>query len=187
MNKKLLFILVIPAVFLLSNCKKDKATTTDTTTYILQAYIGGNLWAPDTLSASINYTAASNKRVFSFSGQKTQKKITASVTDPTPSNSDDFTLGTYKVDSAATVAIKYYVQTKDGSGNYVFTQYGAVEPGSGTVTITAVDTDKKTITGTYSFTSRKINYDGSGNIISIDVANVASGAFNALPYTFAAK
>lgn len=54
-----LLMLMVPALMVQSCKKKDDSTdSTTTTTPILQAYINGNVWTPDTLSAAITYTTA---------------------------------------------------------------------------------------------------------------------------------
>ncbi len=182
-----LLVLVMPAL-LVQSCKK-KDDTTDaaaTSTPTLQAYINGTVWTPDTLSAAITYAAATGLKEFSFTGTKNQKRVVTSVKQSDANNSA-FPLATYKVDgtSASPVAMSLYTQQLTSAGNYDFLLYGtAAEAGSGSVTISAVDTVKKTITGTYSFTSSKLNYDDNGNYVSITLGTITSGQFNAMPYTF---
>ncbi len=54
-----LLMLMVPALMVQSCKKKDDSTdSTAITTPILQAYINGNVWTPDTLSAAITYTTA---------------------------------------------------------------------------------------------------------------------------------
>lgn len=177
MKKFVLFIVL--GVFMFSACKKDSTsvTTTSDSNSTLQAYIDGAVWTPDTLSASITYNATTNTKVFEFSGQKSQKKIDVTLTQAATSNNGSFGLGTYTTGNAT-----YYMQQKDQNNNYVFLQDGTAQAGSSSVTITAVDAVKKTITGTFSFTATKGNYDSNGNLISIDIHEATSGVFNALPY-----
>ncbi len=182
-----LLVLVMPAQLMQSCKKKDDTTdTTATSTPILQAYINGSVWTPDTLGATVTYTAATGIKEFSFTGTKSQKRVVTSVKQSSANNSA-FPLATYKVDGTSTspVAMSLYTQQLTSAGNYDFVLYGtAAEPGSGSVTISAVDTVKKTITGTYSFTSSKLNYDENGNYVSITLGTITSGQFNGMPYTF---
>ncbi|MFD0794066.1 hypothetical protein ACFQZX_10590 [Mucilaginibacter litoreus] len=184
MKRNLLLSLFVPLFILLFGCKKDKSTDTETTTYKLSAYIGGTIWVPDTLSAGITYNAAAKTKVFNFSGQKDQKKIDAIVYDSSPANDQGFTAGTYQVNGSTNLNFTYYTQVKNTSGEYVFEPFGAVQTGSGTLVITSVNADNKTITGTYNFIARKTNYDAEGNVILVDIANITSGTFTDLPYTF---
>ncbi len=183
-----LLMLMVPALMVQSCKKKDDSTdSTTTTTPILQAYINGNVWTPDTLSAAITYTTATGLKEFSFVGTKSQKRVITSVKQTTAPNNSTFPIATYTVDGTATspVAMSLYTQQLTSAGNYDFVLYGtAAQPNSGSVIISAVDTVNKTITGTYNFTSSKLNYDDNGNYVSITLGTITSGQFNAMPYTF---
>ncbi|GGH04358.1 DUF6252 family protein [Mucilaginibacter phyllosphaerae] len=184
MKKTALFLLFISAVFLSQSCKKDKTTTTTTVSPIFQASIGSVSWVPDTLAATLTYNTITKKKTFTVTGQKTQKMIQIIFTDPTSVDDEGITTGNYKVDGTPYLQFNYSTQVKDASGNYVFEPYGTVQPNSGTFNISSIDTDKKTITGSFNFTASKINYDSNGNIVSINLAAVTSGSMQILPYTF---
>jgi hypothetical protein len=183
-----LLMFMVPALMMQSCKKKDDSTDTATTsTPILQAYISGNVWTPDTLSAAVTYTAATGVKEFSCTGTKSQKRVLFSVKQNAAPNNSAFPIATYMVDGTLTspVAMSYYTQQLTSAGNYDFVLYGmAAQANAGSVIISAVDTIKKTITGTYSFTSSKQNYDADGNYVSITLATITSGQFNAMPYTF---
>jgi hypothetical protein len=57
--------------------------------------------------------------------------------------------------------------------------HGTVSAGSGSIIVTAVDSVKKQITGTFNFYSRSTATDGS-----VTVDNILGGEFTSLPYTF---
>jgi hypothetical protein len=177
---QLIMLLLLSAIFIQS-CKKDETTTASTTSdKILSANINGVAWNPDTVSAAITYNAAAKTKAFTVVGTADQQRISINITLVNSTNDNTFGLANYKVDSTARVALKYFTQNLEGG----FDQVGVVEPGSGVVNISAIDTDKKLITGTYSFTSKKVNVDGSGNIISINVQQILLGTFTNLPYNF---
>jgi len=182
-----LIILMMPAVLMQGCKKKDDSTEAATTaTPTLQAYIGGTIWTPDTLSASLTYTAATGVKSFNCTGTKTQKRVVFNVNQSSVPNNSAFPIATYTVDGTPTspVAMSYYTQQLTPAGNYDFVLYStAAQANAGSVIISAVDTVNKTITGTYSFTSSKLNYDGNGNYVSITLATITSGQFNAMPYT----
>lgn len=184
MNKLKPIILLILSVIFLQNCKKDTVTATTDSTAPLQAVVNDVTWLPDTLSASINYDATTKTKTFSCEGTFSQKRINVAIKLSNATNDAGFTLGTYTVDDTDNVVMTYSTQQKDGGGNYVFVQTGTVDPGSGTVKITAVDATKKTITGTFSMIVRTRIYDQDGNVISTDINTVSDGIFNSLPYTF---
>lgn len=175
-----------PYVFLCAlffqNCKKDTVTATTTTTATFQASIDDTTWTPDTVNASITYNAAAKTRTFYCIGTKAQKQVLMSITLNNAAAGTGFATGTYYVDATPHVTQQYNRQTKDPSGNYVFVPHGTVTPGSGVIVVTSVDSVRKVMTGIFNFISRKTNYDGDGNVVSINIANISSGVFNSLPY-----
>jgi hypothetical protein len=186
MKKVSLSLLLFATVLMFQNCKKSSTddTTTTTATPLLTALINSNTWSPDTVSANITYNAAAKTKTLNVSGTLSQKQVTFAVTLKNATSTNDFTAGTYIVDATPNPLMQYSTQQKDGTGAYVFVPYGTTAEGNGTVIVTSVDATNKLMTGTFSFISRKTNYDGDGNITSISIANVTSGAFTNLPYTF---
>jgi hypothetical protein len=186
MKKFSLIAIFIPAVLLLQNCKKDTQTAVATSTRPLIATINDTTWdpTPTSISSTITYNSATGSKTFAFSGSDTTRKVVVSVTQTPSSNTAGFPLSTY-VANLTSNAFSYQYLLKDSSGDLVFTPLGTVGAGSGSLTVTSIDSVKKTITGTFYFTSKKINYDTDGvTIKSVTVYNVSSGGFNALPYTF---
>jgi hypothetical protein len=182
---QLLFMLLLLSAICIQGCKKDVTTTASTISdKILSANINGTVWNPDTVSAAITYNAASNTKVFTVVGTADSTRITMSITLANSTNTDTFPLNTYKVDSTTNVKLAYYryQQTSAGTNDYV--QVGVVEPSSGSVIVTSIDPTKNVITGTYSFTSKKVNLDSNGNYVSIEIAQILLGSFTNLPYTF---
>ena len=182
MKKILLFACVLSAVLLLQKCKKDSFVASAISTDRLYAVINDTTWTPDTLSATITYNTALNTKVFAFTGMYLNKQINVLVTQNSATSTNSFPLSTFNVNSTTDVVMSYFNVQKNSSGNYVLTQQGTVGPGSGTLTVTAIDPVKKTITGTFSFTAR--NVTTVGGVTSVYVANVFTGAFNSMPYTF---
>lgn len=177
MNKLRLLIFLLIAVFIIQSCKKETIVGTAYTTKPFQANINGSVWAPDTISNTITYNATSQTKVFTLMGTKAQKQIIMTVKLSGASNTPGFTLGTYDVDTT-TVIVKYNTQVNSG-GQYVFLPHGTVSAGSGNIIVTAVDSVKKQITGTFNFYSRSTAADGS-----VTVDNILGGEFTNLPYTF---
>jgi hypothetical protein len=183
MNKLQLFAIFLLSVIIIQSCKKENETAVAYSTAPLQANIDGSTWAPDTLSTSITYNSATKTKVLNISGTKNTRQVILSVTLNNAPSTAGFLVNTFNIDSLAVVA-QYNTQQKDALGNYVFMPQGAVSPGAGTITVTAVDSVKKLITGKFSFYSRTVTYDASGVVTSINVNNIYGGAFNSLPYTF---
>jgi len=186
MKPLLILTLFFWGAVLMQGCKKDSTDdeTTATETPILQAYIGGNVWTPDTLNTTLVYNAATGSKLLTCTGTKSQKRIVFSIKQPGATNDSGFPAATYNVDDTTGVSMSYYTQQLTTAGVYDFLLYGTAQAGSGTITITSVDTANKTMTGTYSFTSSKVNYDAEGNYQSVTVATITLGQFNTMPYTF---
>ena len=180
MNKlRLPVILILSAIIavIIQSCNKDTVSATVYTTAPLQADIDAVTWAPDTVSMSIAYDAALQTKTFSCTGTKSQKQVQFSVTLNNAANTPGFTIGTYAID-ANLVKAQYNTQQLS-NGSYVFLPAGTASSGSGAITVTAIDSVKKTITGTFNFYSRTTNNDGS-----VTVHNISSGEFSAIPYIF---
>lgn len=179
MNKLRLLAFLLLAAFFIESCKKDTFVGTAYTTKPFQANVNGSVWAPDADSTinTITYSSANKTKTFTLEGTKAQKQIIMNVILSNASNTPGFTIGTYDVDTTS-VIIHFNTQV-NSSGQYVFLPHGKVSAGSGSIIITAVDSVKKQITGTFNFYSRSMSGDGS-----INVDNILGGEFTSLPYTF---
>ena len=184
MRKIQLIVLLLISAIYFQSCKKDVVTTASTTSdKILAANINGVEWYPDTVTARISFDDVTKIKTFFVIGTADSKRVAFSINVSNSTNTNSFPLATYKVDGTSNVSMTYYTLQKNAAGNYVYTQTGTVEPGSGSATITAIDTAKKVITGTYAFTAKKVNYDSDGNYVSIEISQILLGTFTNLPYT----
>jgi hypothetical protein len=170
------------AAFIVQSCNKDTVAAVGYTTAPIQANIDGNTWVPDTASLAITYNSASSTKTLSFTGQQNTRQVLFSVTLPN-TNTTGFPLNTFNIDEVKVIA-QYNTQQKNSSGVYVFAPQGTVEPGAGSIAVTAIDSVKKQITGTFSFYSRTTIYDNQGNVVSINVDNITGGEFTNVPYTY---
>jgi hypothetical protein len=188
MNKLKLITYLLLCAAIIQGCKKDPETGYAYTTAPFQANIDGATWAPksDSVSTIITYNSATKTKVFNCIGTAQQKQVNMTITLSNTDNSNNFTIGKFNIDSV-TVTAQYNTQQKNSAGAYVFLPHGAVGPGSGSITVTAIDPVKKTITGTFSFYARTPIYDSSGNVLSISVDNITAGEFDAIPYTFSSN
>jgi hypothetical protein len=184
MKKFYLIATLFSAVLLLQNCKKDTVTATATSTKELFAIINDTTWDADTVTASITYNAALKTKVFACTAIANNKELNFSVTQGNTGNTPGFALNTYNSDAAATNTFSYFKAVKNSAGNYEFVQQGTVAAGSGTLSVTAIDSVKKVVTGIFSFSAKRNNYDDHGNIVSVTVSQIEAGAFNNMPYTF---
>ena len=180
---KPLFVALIFLIFC-EGCKKDTITETVSSSSVLQADINGDTWRPDTLAANINFNAATRVKTFSCIGTANQKQVQFTINQPGSINTSGFPLAAYTVTANSNLSFVYNTQQKNSSGNYSFMPLGTVNQGSGFVTILSVDSVKKVISGTFSCTAIKDNYDANGNLQNVVVSEVSGGSFNNMPYTF---
>ncbi len=183
MKKLLIPLLFIGYAMCTQSCKKT-ATDSTSTAAILQAQINGTVWTPDTVAATITYNSATKNRVFYCSGNISQKQVTVNVNVSGASTSVAIPVSTYTVDTTSNVKLTYLTQQKNSSGAYVYTPVGTVDAGGGSVTISVIDTVGKTITGSFTFSTKQRTFDSSGNLTSLVVTNVTGGYFNAMPYKY---
>jgi hypothetical protein len=189
MKKISLIITLLLAVLLLQKCKKDTETATAMSSTLLFAVINDTTWNADTVKAVITYNSATKTKVLSCSAVGNNKEVSMSVTQSVNAlNTAGFPLNTiFNADAIGTNLFSYYTAQKNSSGVFVLTQLGTVAPGSGTLNISAIDSVKKMVTGTFSFTSIKDNYDSNGVYVSTTVSQINAGAFNNMPYTFVSQ
>ncbi|HEY8781283.1 MAG TPA: hypothetical protein VIM16_06695 [Mucilaginibacter sp.] len=185
MKKLSLIATLLLTVLLLQKCKKDTVSASTTSNTLLFAVINDTSWNADTVNAAITYNSIAKTKVFNCSAIAKNKELKWSVTQTTNVlNTAGFPLTTFNADSANGNSFSYYTSQKNSSGVFVLAPLGTVSGGSGNLTVTAVDSVKKTITGTFSFTAKKFNYDDNGNVISVTISQIIAGAFNNMPYTF---
>lgn len=178
MKKIYLFVTLLLAVLLLQNCKKDTVTETATSNNLFFADINDSTWNADTVNASITYNSATKNKVFTCSGIALNKEVNMSVTLSNALNTAGFPLSTYNVNTTS-ITMSYDIEQKNAMGAYVLTPQGVVAAGSGSVIITAIDSVKKVMTGTFSCTTLQNNPDNT-----VTINQVSAGAFNNMPYTF---
>ena len=176
-------MLFVLSAIIFQGCKKDVVTSASTTSdQILAATINGTSWIPDDVTANINYDATAHTKTFSVEGTSDLKRVRWNIrlSGTNATNVNAFPLATYKVDTTDRVKMAYFVST---SGT-TYSQVGNVEPGSGTIIITAIDPTKNVITGTYNLTTKRVNYNPDGSVASIETSQIQGGSFTNLPYTF---
>ncbi len=185
MKRIYLSITIILSVLIFNGCKKTETTTPVTTPpALLSATVNNTYWLPDTLSTTITYTAATQKKVLRFEATKSQKRVNFTITLNNATNTNDFTTGTYVIDANNALSMVFSTQQRNQSNALVFVPFGTVEPGGGSVTISAVDGANKAISGTFNLTARIPKYDGNGNLVSVTTSVVSNGQFDGMPYTF---
>lgn len=187
MKKISLIAILLLGLLFLENCKKDTVIASSTSTSLMIANIRDTSWYTDTVTASLVYNSAAKTKTFSCEGIAASKKVTFSLTRPSSSNTSGFPLGTFTVDATSNLLMAFLTPQKDSNGDLVYTPNGVIQPGSGTVVVSKVDSVKNKMTGTFNFTTLVNNYDTDGNVVSITVVAVSGGGFNSVPYTFSSN
>ena len=183
MKKISLIATLLITALLLQECKKDTYTATASAPFALIATINDTTWTTDTVTAVLTYSAALNSKTFEVTGTASNKRVYFSVSQNGQTNTSSFPIATYtKNDSMA-----YLINTKNTLGIYNYVTQGSVVPGTGVVTITAIDSVKNLITGTFSFTSKTVIYNSSGQINYFHDDQIQGGGFTNLPFTFVVK
>lgn len=180
MKKRSILALLLLVAVLMQYCKKSSDDTTTTTTTIpFQAYVNNVVWTPLTTNAVLTYNAAANTKTFTWQADSTNDRIVLNNKITSSGAGTGIPLLTYNVDTtaAAKVTMTYYRVV-----NKVYTTVGTTR--SGYITVSAIDSVAKLITGTFGFNETKVNYDSNNKIISITSTSIASGSFNSLPYTY---
>lgn len=152
-NFKTIVTLLLGVTLTFASCKKNS----DSTTPIVTATIGGTAWKATTRTAVL----AGNTFTITASSLVTGQTMMININGITP--------GTYNLDptNLSTGCSCTYNSTK--LTGETFTYLGT----QGTVTLTEVDTDNKTISGTFSFTVYNITKG------TLDITN---GSFSNLEY-----
>jgi hypothetical protein len=183
MKKSTLIVVLVLSALLMQYCKKsdsDSATTSNYTTYTFSSYINDTLWVPTAYNAQVAYTAATKTKTFTCTGVLGTQQVNLAINQGKASSvGNGFPTGTFNIDTAGKVVVTY---AKATSGSSTFVPQGTVK--SGYIIVSAVDSVKMTLTGTFSFNTVKYTYDTGGNITSLTVNAVSGGAFNSLPYTY---
>jgi hypothetical protein len=185
MKKISLIATLISAVLLLQNCKKDVAIGTTTSTEPMIAIINDTTWiaSKDSVNAAIVYDAATQTKVLTCQGTSNNKQINLYVTQHSATNTTGFPLTTFSINSSTDNEMSYWVPQRNSQGVVVLAPLGSTTPGGGTLTVTTIDSVKKIISATFSFSTILNHYDGNGNITSITSTNIQAGGFNNVPYT----
>jgi hypothetical protein len=181
MKKISLIATLLSVVLLLQNCKKDTVTATVTSTEPMIAIINDTTWTCPVadVQATLTYNSATKTKTLTCNGTATNKQINLTVTQINAINTTGLPLATFNVDGTPNNAMSYFATV-----NGALKQQGTVGAGSGQLIVTAIDSVKKIITGTFAFAARTNNLDSNGNIISVTINQVTNGGFNNIPYTF---
>jgi hypothetical protein len=164
MKKAIIYTLLIVGCWWIASCKKETSIEHGNVAGSFTAVINGVPWS----AASSQEQATILRGLINITGVSTDnQEISISITD---------TVAGVYVLNAQTPSIAVYVSA-DSSNLYAYStsQSSDTSKAGGIVTITAIDTLHKTVTGTFAFNVTR-TYDNQ-------VKNITSGVFNQIPYT----
>jgi hypothetical protein len=171
--KKIIGIGLLAMSLVLIGCSKDEDSES-TTSGSITATINGTPWVgTKIINVSLLQKASMGVQSFEISAQnEKQNLMIVFLSDITTVKG--MPVGTYSYDNDDAAFGNAYIL---GSNTYI--EYFC---NAGQLKITTIDVDKKTISGTFSFESKKSGTLQTG-IVTPDVVNVTNGVFTNLTYT----
>ncbi|MHC0444815.1 DUF6252 family protein [Flavobacterium sp. 3-218] len=185
--KKLLSIGLLSLSVLFASCSSDESEESSLDGSVT-ATINGNVWkATKITSVTLIKVSGGGQRFDINVEDKSQMILLACESELTAKDSmplkeytftdEDNDVDTPIVNSDA-LFLNYYLV--DGNS------YGEHFPKTGKITITAMDPEKKTVSGTFSFKAEKVGALQT-KIVTPEVFEVTNGVFKNLPYTVYAQ
>jgi len=180
-SKNLLNAALLFAVALLQNCKKDgvKTAAAAPPAQGMYAVVNDTAWTAVTVAASLEHTGFGTGKIFTCRGTMGNKmiQIIASQNDASPGS--DFPLGPA---NGNLTSFGYYILPVHLS---LTEQNPTPSTDAGTsLVITAIDTTKRLISGTFTFPARDSIYDAFGNVILVVKNQINNGIFKQVPYRY---
>ncbi|OOV29864.1 hypothetical protein BXU11_08375 [Flavobacterium sp. LM5] len=162
--------LVIMTLFFVGCSAEDSSD--DTTSGTITATINGTRWkGAKIVNVSLMQVNSIGEQRFDISAQDGKQMLSLAFLSELTTKG--MPVRTYSFDNDDALFLNTYL-----IGNSTFTEHSPV---SGQLTITAMDADKKTISGTFSFQNEKVGILQT-EIITPELVNVTEGVFTNLSY-----
>jgi len=162
--------LVIMALFFVGCSAEDSSD--DTTSGTITATINGTPWkGAKIVNVSLMQVNSIGEQRFDISAQDGKQMLSLAFSSELTTKG--MPVRTYSFDHDDALFLNTYL-----IGNSTFTEHSPV---SGQLTITAMDADKKTISGTFSFQNEKVGTLQT-EIVTPEMVNVTEGVFTNLSY-----
>jgi hypothetical protein len=179
-SKNLLKAALLFVVALLQNCKKEAANTLAVPPKQgMYALINDTAWTAVTVAASLEYDGFSTSKIFTCRGTMGNQFIQLIAIQNNVVAGNDFPVGAVDGNLAS---FAYYILPVHRDLIEQTTTPGTTAGTS--LVITAIDTAKRLISGTFTFPSRDSVYDAIGNVISVQNNQIANGAFKQVHYVY---
>jgi hypothetical protein len=181
-NASKLFVAALTmAAALLQNCKKQAINTPTTAVpeHGMYALINDTAWTAESVTASLEYDAASTSRIFTCQGTMGNKVIQLTAYQSNVAAGNDFPLGAANnsLDNFAYFILPVHRNLTEQNVTLGNT------PGAGMV-ITSIDTGKRLISGTFAFPMADSAYDAFGGLTAVQQNLVKKGVFKEVHYVY---
>jgi hypothetical protein len=178
--KNLLVAALLFVIALLQNCKKEGANTPAALPKQgMYALINDTAWTAVTVTASLEYGGFSAGKIFTCTGTMDNKIIQLIAVQNNVAAGNDFPVGDAN-------------NSSDSFGYFILPVHRNlteqnVTPGTAAGTslvITAIDTAKRLISGTFKFPQADSAYDAYGNVTAVQKNQIANGFFKQVHYVY---
>lgn len=179
-SKSLLKAVLLLVVALLQNCKKEAANThAAPPKQGMYALINDTAWTAVTVTASLDYNGFSASKIFTCQGTMGNQMIQLVAIQNNVAAGNNFPVGPA---SGNLASFGYYILP-------VHRNLTEQNPTQGTIAgtsmvITAIDTAKRFISGTFTFPQADSAYDANGNVIAVTKNQITNGVFKQVHYTY---
>ncbi|GAC1314860.1 MAG: hypothetical protein NVSMB24_39960 [Mucilaginibacter sp.] len=182
-NSKSLFKAALLFVVALSqNCKKEAATAKTQAALPAQgmyALINDTAWIAQTVTATLEYDRFSTSKIFTCRGTAGNQIIQLVAIQNDASAGSDFQVGPANGNSDN---FSYFILPIHRSLTEQTTTPSTTAGSS--LVITAIDSAKRLISGTFTFPSLDSAYDANGNVIAVQKNQIANGFFKQVHYVY---
>jgi hypothetical protein len=181
-SKNLLKAALFFVVALSQNCKKETAAANAPAalpTQGMYALINDTAWTALTVSASLAYNTFSTSKIFTCTGIAGSQMIQLIAAQNDVAAGSDFPVGPA---NGNLNSFSYFVLPIHRSLTEQITTPGTTAGAS--LVITAIDSAKRLISGTFTFPSRDSIYDANGNVISVQKNQITNGFFKQVHYVY---
>jgi hypothetical protein len=180
-SKVLLTAALLLVVWLLQSCKKEAAHNTPAAQpkQGMYALINDTAWRALTVTASLEYNGFSAGKTFNCQGTMGNQVIQLVAIQSNVAAGNDFPLGPA---NASSDSFGYFILPIHRSLTEQNTTSGT-SPGTSLV-ITAIDTAKQLISGTFTFPQADTAYDAYGNVIAVQRNLITNGFFKQVHYVY---
>lgn len=162
------------------SCKKEAVKTAPVPPKQgMYALINDTAWAAITVTASLEYNGFSTGKTFTCQGTMDNKIIQLIATQNNVAAGNDFPVGPANGNSAI---FGYYIQPVHRNLTEQNPTLGTTDGTS--LVITAIDTAKRLISGTFKFPQADSAYDAFGNVTAVQKNQIANGVFKQVHYVY---